>query len=75
MDPSTFVSYYSTLGNVFQPDDSQITAAKAQILAYVTNSTITGSSSLDTIVFSKLSDLSLYFPFSTLASSLTTVII
>lgn len=72
IDPSTFISYYTTLGNVFQPDDNQIAATQAQIAAYASNLTVTTSQ--DTLLFSKLSDLALYYPFSTtsLSSQLTT---
>ena len=34
IDPSTFVTYFSTLGNVYQPSASQQTIAQSLVAAY-----------------------------------------
>ena len=73
MDPSTFVNYYTTLGNVFQPDNTQITSVQTLISSYASNTSVVTSQ--DTLAFSTLSDLALYYPFSTYSNSLTLVII
>ena len=71
---SVFVSYYSTLGNAFQPTVSQQAMATAYITQYLTNSTLMGSSTRDTFAFTTLEDLAIFYPFSTYASNMTTVI-
>ena len=62
LGPSTFISYYSTLGNVFQPNSTQISAAQAFILSYVSNSTLMANTTRDTFAFSTLSDLAIFYP-------------
>ena len=72
ISPSTFVSYFSTLGNAFQPDSTQLPIVQKLIASYAANTTNTTSQS--TLVFSTLSDLAIFYPFSTYASNMTTVI-
>jgi hypothetical protein len=74
ISPSTFVSYFSTLGNAFQPDSTQLPIVQQLIASYAANTTIMASSSQDTLLFSTLSDLAMFYPFSTYASNITTVI-
>jgi len=59
---SVFVSYYSTLGNAFQPTVSQQAMATAYITQYLTNSTLMGSSTRDTFAFTTLGDLAIFYP-------------
>lgn len=74
IDPTTFVNYFSTLGDAFQPDDSQITTAKSLIAAYAGNATVMASTLQETLAFSTLSDLALFYPFSTYGNNISTVI-
>lgn len=67
---SVFVSYFPTLGISFQPDDSQI-----KIIQSLISKLTTSVSSQDNFVFSTLSDLALFYNFSSpYANSLTYVI-
>jgi len=66
---SVFVSYYSTLGNAFQPTLSQQAMATAYITQYLTNSTLLGTSSRDTLAFSTLNDLAIFYPWTSSAYS------
>ncbi len=75
INPSTFVSYFSTLGNVYQPKASQQTIAQSLISSYVSNSSVMASTSQATVAFSTLGSLALYYPFSTYSNSISTVII
>ena len=59
---SVFVSYYSTLGNAFQPTVSQQAIATAYITQYLTNSTLLGTSTKDTLAFTTLGDLAIFYP-------------
>jgi hypothetical protein len=73
ISPSTFVSYFSTLGNAFQPDSTQLPIVQTLIASYAANTTIMASTSQDTLVFSILSDLAIFYPFSIYASNISTV--
>lgn len=59
---STFVSYYSTLGNAFQPTATQITMVTAYITQFLTNSTLMANSTRDTFAFATLGDLAMFYP-------------
>jgi len=54
LDPSTFVNYFTMLGNVYQPSVSQVTIAQSLVAAYAANTTVMASSSQDTLAFSTL---------------------
>ena len=73
ISPSTFVSYFSTLGNAFQPDSTQLPVVQTLIASYAANTTIMASTTQDTFVFSILSDLAIFYPFSIYASNISTV--
>ena len=75
IEPSTFVTYFSTLGNVYQPSASQQAIAKSLVAAYAANASIMASTTQATLAFSTLGSLALYYPFSTYASNISTVII
>jgi len=72
LSPSTFITYFSTLGNAFQPDATQVPVVQQLIAAYAANTTVMASTSQSTLLFSALSDLAIFFPFSTYASNITT---
>ena len=74
MDPSTFVTYFSTLGNVYQPSASQQAIVQSKVAAYAANASIMASTTQATLAFSTLGSLALYYPFSTYADSISTVI-
>ena len=78
LSPATFVSYYSTLGNAFQPSATQTATAQQFILSYLSNSTLMTNTTKDTFAFSTLSDLAIFYPWSnsayTTLSSNSTVI-
>ena len=74
IDPSTFVTYFSTLGNVYQPSASQQTIAQSLVAAYAANATLMASTTQDTLAFSTLGSLAVYYPFSNYASNISTVI-
>jgi len=59
---STFVSFYSTLGNAFQPTATQITMSTNYIKAYLNNATLMASTTTDTFAFSTLGDLAMFYP-------------
>ncbi len=73
IDPFTFVSYFSTLGNAYQPSQSQITIVQSLIGSYASNTTLMRSSTQETLAFSTLNDLALFYPFSTYAKNISTV--
>jgi trimeric autotransporter adhesin len=61
---STFVSYYSTLGVAFQPTSSQISMSTAYITSYLSNTTLMANTTRDTLAFSTLGDLAMFYPWS-----------
>ena len=73
LSPSSFVSYFSTLGNAFQPDVNQTQVVQQLIASYASNQTLMANSSQSTLLFTILSDLAIFYPFSTYASNITTV--
>ncbi len=73
ISPSTFVSYFSTLGNSFQPDANQTQVVQQIIASYASNQTLMANSSQSTLLFTILSDLAIFYPFSTYASNITSV--
>ena len=75
IDPSTFVTYFSTLGNVYQPRASQQTIAQSLVASYAANTSVMASTTQATLAFSTLGSLAVYYPFSTYANNISTVII
>ena len=74
LSPSDFVSYFSTFGNAFQPDATQTPVVQQLIASYAGNTTAMASTTQSTLLFSTLSDLAIFYPFSTYASNITTVL-
>ena len=71
LSPSVFVSYYSTLGNAFQPNETQTAIAQSLILSFVSNSTLMTNTTKDTFAFAVLGDLAMFYPWtSSLYSSM-----
>jgi len=64
MTYSVFASYFPTLGNAFQPDATQTPYVQSFVTQMAAN-----ASSQDTLVFSTLSDLALYYNFSSTYAS------
>lgn len=57
----------------FQPDLNESSVVTSLINLYANNSTLMNGLSQDDLVFSKLSHLALFYPFSTKADNLSTV--
>jgi len=66
---SNFISYFSTLGTAFQPDASTVTLVQSNIQSYYTSYSANSSNSVDTFAFSTLSDLAMFFPWTTYQNS------
>jgi len=64
-----YVSYFSTLGTAFQPDASTVTLTQTNIQTYYTSYSANSSNSVDTFAFSTLSDLAMFFPWTTYRSA------
>ena len=75
IDPSTFVTYFSTLGNVYQPSASQQAIVQSLIASYAANASIMASTTQATLLFSTLGSLALFYPVSTYANNISSVII
>ena len=73
IDPSTFVTYFSTLGNVYQPSASQQAIAKSLVASYAANASIMASTSQETLLFTTLGSLAIFYPFSTYANNISSV--
>ena len=74
ISPSTFVGYFDKLGNVYQPSATQTAIAQSLVASYAANTTIMASSSQESLAFSTLSTLAIFYPFSTYASNISTVL-
>lgn len=70
MNPSVFAEHYRTLNNIFQPDASQLSIAMNLTSSFANNNTL--NKSQDILLFSRLNNLALFYPFnSTIASNIS----
>jgi len=75
LSPSTFIKYYTKLGNAFQPDSNETTIVSSLILSFALNSTLMGSKTQDNFFFGTLSDLAMFYPFGQYSTNLTSWIL